>query len=83
MSLDEAMQEMEVVNCDFVTIWFTETGVLFVILIKFSSIVVLEVVILTKFSSLAALEVIILTTSCAANHENLVKMLTFPFQCSM
>ena len=33
-----------------------------------------------KFSSLTELEVIILTTSSAANGENFVKIMAFPFQ---
>ena len=33
------------------------------------------------FSSLAALEVVRMTTSSAANDENFIKMMTFPFQC--
>ena len=39
-----------------------------------------NVAILTTFSSLAALEVVILTTSSTASDENVVKMMTFPFQ---
>ena len=38
-----------------------------------------ENVILMKFSSLVALEVVEMTTSSAASDENIVKM-TFPFQ---
>ena len=39
-----------------------------------------ENVILMKFSSLAVLEVVILTTSSAANYENFIKIKTFLFQ---
>ena len=41
-----------------------------------------NVVILMKFSSLAALKVVKMTTSSAANDENFIKMMTFPFQCA-
>ena len=41
-----------------------------------------ENVILTKFSSLAVLEVVILTTSSAANDENFIRMKTFSFWCT-
>ena len=34
-----------------------------------------------KFSSLAALDVVVLTTFSAANDENFVEMISFPFQC--
>ena len=38
-------------------------------------------VILMKFSSLAAMEVVKMMTLSAANDENLIKMIRFPFQC--
>ena len=42
-----------------------------------------NVIILTKFPSLAVLEVVISTISSAAGDENLIKMKTLPFQCML
>ena len=42
-----------------------------------------NVFILMRFSSLAALEVVKMTTSSAAIDENLIKMTTFSFQCTI
>ena len=40
------------------------------------------IVILAKFSTLAVLQMVILTTSIAASYENFNKMKTFPLQCT-
>ena len=42
-----------------------------------------NVIILMKFSSLAAREVVKMTTYSATSDENFIKMITFPFQCSI
>ena len=40
-----------------------------------------NIIILKKFSSLGVLEVVILTTSRATSDQNLIQMKTFLFQC--
>ena len=39
-----------------------------------------NIIILIQFSWLAALEMVKMTKSSAASHENIVKIITFPFQ---